>query len=226
MGRVRALIFDMDGVITDSEGLHVEAEKRTCAHYGWDVPETEWVNFKGKTAQAIFGHLVANFSDGSVPVDEAVARKTDTYLELARAGVPAVPGVVEFIAAARRRFERLALSTSSSAPVQRLVFDRFGLHSYFDAVTTGDELTHGKPHPEAYLVATSRLGLAPAECLVIEDSASGIRSALAAGCDVVGITTSHPAAYLREVGAPRTVDSFAELSACLGIPLTPDSPSL
>jgi HAD superfamily hydrolase (TIGR01509 family) len=218
--RFRGLIFDMDGVITDTEALHTEAERLACEHYGWQVPQAEWGNFKGRTAEAIFGYLIEHFGDARVPVEEVVQLKTAKYLELARAGVPAMPGALAFIAAARPRFERLALSTSSVTPVQRLVFDRFGLDPYFDAVTTGDQLRHGKPHPEAYLVAAERLGLAPADCLVIEDSDSGVRAALAAGCDVVGLTSSYPADFLASVGARRIVASFDELAARLGFTLT------
>ncbi len=82
-------------------------------------------------------------------------------------------------------------------------------------MVTGDDLTHGKPHPEAYLKAASKLGLNPVDCVVIEDSDNGVRAGVAAGCTVIGITTELCRKRLIDCGASATVDTYAELEHLL-----------
>ena len=217
MSTIDAIIFDMDGVITDTEPLHVKAELLTCHHYGFDAPESEWNKFKGKKAEDIFGYLLEAYGGGrEVPVTDIMAFKTRTYLDLAASeGIPAVPGVVEFIRRVRPLFSKIGLATSSNAAIQQAIFDGLDLWPYFDAVVTGDDLDRGKPDPEAYVKASSRIGLPAGRCLVIEDSDNGVRSARAAGCRVIGITTSFPRDYLMACGAYQTVDNYPELLARL-----------
>jgi len=217
MEQFPGIIFDMDGVITDTEPLHLKAELLTWHHYGFDAPESEWTKFKGKKAEEIFSYLLAAYGGGrKVPVSDIMAFKTRTYLELAASqGIPAVPGVVEFIRRVRPLFDRIGLATSSNSAIQKAIFDGLGLWPYFDGVVTGDDLDRGKPDPEAYLKASARIGLSTEHCLVIEDSDNGVRSARGAGCRVVGLTTSFPRDYLLSCGAHLTVDSYPELLARL-----------
>jgi HAD superfamily hydrolase (TIGR01509 family) len=211
-----AVIFDMDGVITDTEPLHVEAERRTCRHFGLDVPDAEWVNFKGRTADDIFDYLMTNFGGGrGLDSQTLIAHKTATYLKLLDDGLPIIPGFLDFLPQARRRFEKVGLATSSLSSVQRAVFDRYALESFFDAVTTGDELSRGKPDPEAYLKASAKLGLAPGDCVVIEDSVSGIRAGVAAGCRVVGLATSYEPEDLLSCGAHAVARDYGEMTRLL-----------
>jgi len=216
-GPLSAIIFDMDGVITDTEPLHVKAELLTCRHYGFDAPESEWDKFRGKKSEDIFNYLLEAYGGGrQVPVTDIMAFKTKTYLELsASQGIPAVPGVIEFIKRIRPVFSKIGLATSSNAAIQKAIFDGLGLWPYFDAVVTGDDLTRGKPDPEAYLKASSRIGVPAGRCLVIEDSDNGVRAARGAGCRVIGITTSFPRDYLLACGARETVDTYPELLAKL-----------
>lgn len=209
---IKAVIFDMDGVITDTEPLHVEAERQVCREYGLDAPFDLWSGFKGKTTDDIFSRLVAEFGGGRpLSVPELVARKTAIYLELAARGMPIIPDVVDFIRFVRGRFAKVGLATGSNRPIQQAVFDQLGLHPYFDAVTTAEDVVHGKPDPEVYLKAAECLRVPPPACIVIEDSDNGIRAAKAAGCRVVGITTSFPRERLLAVGADIIVDSYDEL---------------
>ncbi len=217
-GEFDALIFDMDGVITDTEPLHAEAERITCRQYGFEAPLSEWEKFRGKTAEDVFGHLIANFGGGrDLSVSEMIAYKTKIYLGLAEIGMPSVPGAVEFIKLARPRVDKIALATSSNSAIQRAVFDSLGLHRYFDAVTTGDDLNRGKPDPQAYLLSLQKIGLPASRCLVIEDSDNGVKAAVGAGCRVCGITTSFPGELLSALGAALIVDSYEQLEDMLGL---------
>lgn len=212
---IKAVIFDMDGVIVDSEHIHVAAEKAACRAFGIRIPHSEWDGFKGKTAIDIAGYILSTYSKGGITPQQFVERKTALYLEIAATELIPIDGAVSFIAAARSVFDRCALTTSSNRTIQDLVFCNLHLHRLFDVVITGDEVVNGKPHPEPYLKTIGQLGLLPSECIVIEDSDNGIISAKAAGCKTVGITTSYPADRLYGYGADLVVASFAELSALL-----------
>jgi beta-phosphoglucomutase-like phosphatase (HAD superfamily) len=94
---------------------------------------------------------------------------------------------------------------------QQRIFEIFNLSPYFSTIITGEDIINGKPHPEPYLKTAEKLGVAPANALVIEDSLNGVRSGKAAGCRVIAITTSFPREPLMELQADYVVDSFAEL---------------
>ncbi len=216
MAELRGIIFDMDGVITDTEPLHARAELLVCREHGCDPAPEEWEKLKGKTSDDVFRQLFASRGVPVPPVGDLIARKTEKYSAIAVSeGFPQVPGAVAFIRWARTRFEKIALATSSHAAIQRLVFDSLALHPFFDAVVTGDELRRGKPDPEAYLKAAAKMGLVPGDCLVVEDSDNGIRAARAAGCRVCGLTTSFPRERLLAFGAHLVVDRFTDLQKIL-----------
>ncbi|MDD5251146.1 MAG: HAD family phosphatase [Patescibacteria group bacterium] len=213
-----AVLFDMDGVITDTEELHRQAEVAICRQNGLDVPLENWESFKGRTADDIFATILKGWGNGrALCIPDLISDKTKIYSGLASCGLPLVPGAMEFLAAVRQHFDKMALATSSNAAVQRLAFEQHGLQRFFDAVTTGDELSHGKPHPEAYLTAAAKLGVAPERCIVIEDSDNGVRAGVAAGCTVIGITTSFPAERLAQAGAHLIGSNYAELAERLGL---------
>ena len=126
-----------------------------------------------------------------------------------------VDGARAFLEAVAARYPT-ALATSAVRRNQELAFERFDLMPFFEAVVVAEDLTHHKPHPEPYLTAAAGLAQPPERCLVLEDSVNGIRSARAAGCTAVGITTSFSAEALREAGAHHVADSFAALAALFG----------
>ncbi len=217
-GEFDAIIFDMDGVITDTEPLHAEAERITCRYYGFDAPLSEWEKFRGKTAEDVFAHLIGRFGGGrDLSVRELIEHKTRVYLELAKVEMPAIPGAVDFIKLVRPNVSKIALATSSNSAIQRAVFDSLGLHRYFDGIVTGDDLTRGKPDPEAYRRAVEKIGVPADRCLVIEDSDNGVKAAVGAGCRVAGITTSIPGEVLAALGAALIVDSYEQLEQMLGL---------
>jgi beta-phosphoglucomutase len=206
------LIFDMDGVVVDTEHLHAEAEKLVCDKYNIIVPEKEWDAFKGKTSLDIFSYIVKNFSQGtSVSAEEMIREKKRRYLEIAQGKMLPIPGALEFARYAKRHLEKIALVTSSSREVTDMVLKKYKLNSFFDVVITGDDIQNGKPHPEPYLAAIKKLREKASDIVVVEDSLNGILSAKNAGCNVIGITTSFPQETLITHGADLVIHSFDEL---------------
>lgn len=209
---IKAIIFDMDGVIVDSEKLHFQSERETCDFFGINAPLEVWDEFRGTTAKRFWHHLVENYGNGGIDMDELVEYNYRKYIKLAEEKLELVAGALEFIKEAKKKFEKLAVATSGRKISQENVFNKFGLHDFFDAVITGDQVENGKPHPEPYLKTSELLGFEPHECLVIEDSDNGIKSAKAAGCYAVGITTTFNAQRLREAGADKIIANLQEFS--------------
>ncbi len=210
-GTIQAIIFDMDGVIVDSEPLQAEADRWVCETNGIFVEDIDLSHFKGKPNRDTFAYLINTFTDGSLSVSDLVDQKRKRYMEISRERLTLVPGSEEFLAYARKKISKIALATSSNRMIQKCTFDKFDLHRFFDTVTTGDEVTNGKPHPEPYLLTLKKLQISPERVYVIEDSGNGVLSAKAAGCRVIGITTSFSREFLLEKGADMVVDSFEEI---------------
>lgn len=209
--KIKAIIFDMDGVIVDSEHIHKAAELEACRHFGIDAPIEEWEKFKGRTLKYIADYLIKKYASRKIKPHQFAKKKTDLYLEMAPKKIAEIPGAVDFIKKAKKKNFCLCLATSSLDVIRKLVFKKYNLHPYFSFVTTADEVAHGKPHPEPYLKTVAKSGFLPAECAVIEDSDNGIISAKSAGCHAIGITTSFGAEKLAEVGADLVVGGFDEI---------------
>jgi len=207
----QAIIFDMDGVLADSEPLHFEAEMAACQKYGFTVPLSEWKNFHGKTSIDIFKYIVANYGQGAEDAEEIVQYKTEIYLQLAAEKVTPIEGAIEFAKWSRKKFPQLALVTSSNLATKEMFCNKFSINNLFDVVITAEDITQGKPNPEPYAKAIEKLGTNPKNCIVIEDSANGILSAKGAGANAIGIMTSLNKTALGDAGADLVVANFLEL---------------
>jgi len=211
----KAVIFDMDGVIIDSEPLHEEAKRRAFAKYDLVVPDEVYEQFKGKTDRDVLQYAAETYGDGSIDVSALIADKQAAYANIVDT-LQLIPRADTFIQKLAQQDIPLALTTSATARNQKRAFDIFGLHPYFKTIVTADDITHAKPHPQPYIKTVEKLGIDARTCLVIEDSYNGVLSAEAAGCMVVGITTSFDASALKKAGAHHIVDTFAELETLIG----------
>ena len=207
----KAIIFDMDGVVIDSEALHERAGRMAFSHYGLSVDDAIFAQFKGKTDRGIVTYVVEQDGASGATVDDVLEMKRQNYAALIDELQP-IPGALSFLPRVKESY-RLALTTSASRRNKELAFQKFLLDGFFEVVVTSNDITKPKPDPEPYLVTVERLLLSPADCIVIEDSTNGVRSAVGAGCHVVGITTSFESDLLREAGAHVVVDSYEELAA-------------
>jgi len=193
MTRILGVIFDMDGVLVDSEPLHHRATQAALGDRGPSFTERDNRAFFGATDVEMLRVLRILF-DLSVPTAELVEAKRRHLVALLRAGVPPLPGVPDVVH--RLRASGLALGLASASP--RVVIDAvltaLGLDTAFQAIVAGDHVERGKPAPDAFLLAARRLGLRPEDCLVVEDSRNGVLAAKAAGMAVAAIpcpATSH-----------------------------------
>ena len=190
-GPISAFLFDLDGVVVDSNGLHVASWREVARRHGFDCPDPDHIGKCGLRTGAVIRDLLR------WPVDEAAAarlgdEKEAIYREwIRRDGIAPIPGVVEFLAAARRLGIRCAIGSSAPRENVDLCLRALGLKGVFAATVSGAEVARGKPAPDIFLKAAAGLGARPAECLVFEDAPAGIAAAHAAGMRVLALATSH-----------------------------------
>jgi HAD superfamily hydrolase (TIGR01509 family) len=177
--RPRAILWDNDGVLVDTERLYFEATRDTLASTGVVLtPELYYDLFLVQSRGA--WHLAEGRGFGPEAIARLKAERDERYSRLLAAGAEALPGVHEALQLLAPR-HRMAIVTSSRRRHFEIIHGRTGLLPYFEFAITIDECGRCKPDPEPYLRATNRLGIEPAECLAIEDSERGLAAACAAG---------------------------------------------
>lgn len=203
---IRAVVFDLDGVLVDSELLSCGATADLLTAHGLPMTEPEVRRlFLGKPISAVFKH--ARTLGHELPPSFA-ADKERLYAERAKGTLRPFPGareVIEKIAASMP----IAIASSGSPGKVRFSLAETGLAPLFPVVCTTSEVARGKPAPDVFLLAAERLGVAPHECAIVEDALPGIEAARAAGAFVVGVTTSLSREALG--GADVVIDSIVEL---------------
>jgi len=211
MKKVKCVLFDMDGVIIDSELLHKKAYFETFDSLGLDVSEALYKSMTGSSTINAFQKLVAHFNLDSDP-NELVLEKRMRYVDFFEndPNLHLVNGVEEIIKYFYRREIKMVLASSSAMVNIDRVFNRFNLNKYFTAKISGAELTQSKPHPEIFERAAI-LGKTPKEnCIVIEDSDNGIKAANDAGIFVFGYKNPMVSEQTLE-NADKVISDFAEL---------------
>ena len=189
MHKINAVIFDMDGVLVNSELIHKQAESAILEKYHISIDESDWMSFKGRTAVAIFTSIINKYKLKDLDPVVLAEEKNSLYLRLAAQNLVLFDGALDLLNYLKPHYQ-LALTTSSVKPILDLLFDRYQLYPFFTVMVTGDMVTHGKPHPEPYTLTMQKLGVSPDRCLVIEDSESGVLSAKAAGALTVAVTST------------------------------------
>jgi len=213
---VDAVLFDMDGVLCDSEPLICEAARQMFRErYGVDLDPEEFRPFVGAGEDRYLGGPAERRGLRlNLPPDKA--RTYEIYLELIRGRLRPLPGAVGFVRACRQLGLRTAVATSADRIKMDGNLREIGLPAKtFDAVVTGEDIEHKKPAPDIFLLAARRIGVPPERCVVVEDAVSGVTAAKAAGARCLGLTGSYPAAALRAAGADWTADGLDRVTPSL-----------
>lgn len=189
-----AVLCDLDGTLIESEDLHFEAWVILLGRHG-HVAGQGWNNrFIGLPDVDAVAGLKAEFPD-MAHLDNLLEEKQVIFRDLItkRGKALVYPGVPERLEEFRRAGVKLAVGTNSIIKNTRLCLEVGGIGHFFESIAALDTVPRGKPEPDIYLAAAAGLGIEPGRCLVIEDSVAGIESGKAAGCTVVGVTTTWPA---------------------------------
>lgn len=200
----KAALFDLDGVLIDSETLYTQFWAEVGRHHHLPSPTFAY-DIKGTTLTDI---LETHFPSAEVraDVDRLLHEFEDNVV------YPIFPGALEFVDKLRGLGMKTVIVTSSDDRKMEFLYAQHpGFRAYFDDVVTAADVTHSKPHPEPYLVGAGKAGVDPAECVVFEDSYQGLQAGRAAGAYVVGLSTTNPAEEVARY-ADLVVASLAELS--------------
>jgi beta-phosphoglucomutase family hydrolase len=205
---IKAIIFDMNGVIVDDEHVHEMAFRDTVKEHKIDLTHEDYLTCcAGKTDQKGYEDIATSF-DVALPVGDLLERKWQMYPKLFEKHKKCFDGVRELIEYLSTKY-MIALASSASRAEVELILKDFQIDRYFSVKISANDVKNGKPHPEPYLKTAELLKILPQECVVIEDSRSGVRAAKSAGCYCIAITTTHTKEDLQE--ADITVSSFSEI---------------
>ncbi len=205
----KAVIFDMDGVLIDSEPLHLEAANVVLGREGAHLSAADNEEYLGSNEQVYWTALVERFSL-KLSAEHYIRERHGVLVDILKDRLPVAPGVAAFLAELRRRGLPVALASSSERDLIDHVVQEGGLSSYFVAIASGDEVRQSKPDPEIFLLAASRMGVSPEDCLVFEDSKNGVTAAHRAGmCCVRVVTETTRALSMPHVAA--VIESFVGL---------------
>jgi HAD superfamily hydrolase (TIGR01509 family) len=189
---LKGVIFDMDGVIIDSEPIHTKLEKDLLEESGGDYSKIKHEDFMGTTDVQMWSTFKEQFKIKH-SVEELINMKWDRFIANLHQ-IPLVDNVLDFMASLRNVGYKLGLASSNNERTVEVVKNKFGLAKYIDVFINGEAVAKGKPDPEIFLTTAKHLGLKPEDCLVIEDTRNGVLAAKAAGMKCVGFQNKNSGA--------------------------------
>lgn len=187
---IQAVIFDLDGLMVDTEPMARRSWEMVIADFGLHLDEPTFQQMIGlrRMDSAI---LVLEKLDLDLAPDELLERKEIHLADLLDNGIPIMPGLKRLVEELKQRELPWAVATSSPISYAEPILRNLGLEADCQAIASGDEVKHGKPAPDVYLLASERLAVSPESCLALEDSIPGVKAAVAAGMLTVAVPNRH-----------------------------------
>jgi len=206
---VKAVIWDMDGIIADTSPYHQKGWQIVFRKRGTDYTEADFRRNTGKRSDIIVREVLGE----NMPQDEIaeiIQEKDETFRQLMGQKIKLFPGVLKLITSLKEHDVKIAIA--SSAPMENilLITRSLKIANRFDVIVSGWEVTKGKPHPQTFLLAAEKLGVAAADCIVIEDAISGVTASKRAGIRCIAVTNTTSREELRE--ADLIIDSLEEIT--------------
>jgi HAD superfamily hydrolase (TIGR01509 family) len=208
---IQAFIFDMDGVLIDSENLYKVIEKELFQKVGVTIDHEEHVSYQGSSNPVMWGNIKEKHGIPH-PIEELVRITEDSVIRYFSSlpEIQPMPGVVDLLNWLKKKEIKLALASSSTIEVIRIILAKTHLESFFDIIADCSEAGAGKPDPAIFLLAQKKLGIPRENCIIIEDSTNGIKAALAAG--IYCIAYNGPGSEHQDQSAANwRVDRFSEI---------------
>ena len=187
---MKAVLWDLDGVLVDSAPFHFQAWRELLASLGRALSEADFRRTFGLRNDAILPHLLGDLPPAEV--EHLAARKEALFRQAARGSIAALPGALALLRLLRERGLRLALVSSTPRANIDLVLRSLGLDTAFEVIVGEEDVALGKPDPGGYLLAAKRLEVPPGECVVIEDAPVGVEAAKRGGMRCVGVYRDRP----------------------------------
>jgi HAD superfamily hydrolase (TIGR01509 family) len=219
--KLEAVLFDMDGVIIDSEPLWSDAEKQLLARRNLAYSPSLKTAMMGRDARGAVGYLMEHYSLAE-RLGELIEERNQLIAELFKEHLKAIPGAVDLVRSVIAAGIMTGLVSSSPKPLVELALEKLGTTGLFDLTLSGDQVVRGKPAPDIYITAAEKLGVKPEYCVVIEDAPHGVAAAKDAGMCCLAISTSVSVVELAM--ADKVVSGFEEVDLQLLLDLMQRSP--
>ena len=209
ISETKAVIWDMDGVIADTAPYHLKAWQQVFHKKGVSFTENDFRHNFGQRNDTITKNVLGKSVSPS-EIDAIAGEKERNFRQSVRQHITPLPGAVELIKSLKKHGFSIALA--SSAPIEniRLILGGLDIYDCFQAIVSGREVKEGKPSPQGFLLAAKKLGVAPQNCIVVEDAVAGITAAKKAGMRCLAVTNTHPRTRLME--ADLIVDTLEAVS--------------
>lgn len=207
------VIFDVDGTMVDNKDYHERAWFELCRRHGMELTAEDYRNriharTNDKIIPDLFGDAIGNDKAACIALE-----KETIYRDLYRPHVKPLGGFIKFLDELKARGIPCAAASNSPAGNVNLVLDELGIRRYFTSVITADDVSHGKPDPEIFLTSAARIGLAPQQCIVFEDSGPGFEAARRAGCPYIVIAIGADEEHLtRSTDAAATYHDYTDIT--------------
>ncbi len=205
----KAVIWDMDGVIADTGPYHFKAWQ--------EVFQKRGVNFTEENFQRNFGQrndtIIRNVLGEQISQDEIDAitgEKETDFRHRVIQNIKPLPGAIKLLKSLSEHGFKIALASSAPMENIQLVTQGLGINNYFHSIVSGRDVTEGKPSPQGFLLAAKKLGIAPQNCIIIEDAVAGVTAAKRAGMRCIAVTNTHPRESL--TGADLVIDTLETVS--------------
>ena len=187
---IRGVLFDMDGVLVDSEEYICKAAIGMFSEFGIEAKPEDFLPFIGMGENRYIGGVAEKYNL-IADINDIKARTYEIYEQITHGKLRPLPGAIDFVDRCRNSGFKTALATSADRVKMEINLNEIGLSvKSFDATVNGLDVERKKPFPDIYIAAAEKIGLKPEECLVVEDAVSGIKAAKAAGCKCLAVTTS------------------------------------
>lgn len=212
---LKAVIFDMDGVLVNSEPHHIIMEKQLFAQLNLDISEKEHSSYMGKSSEQMWTEIIRNHNL-SLKAEELAGKNTDKIIDYFSGlhEIELMPGIVNLLEKISQRKIPMAVASSSDAKTIKIILSRTGLSKYFCHMVSSGLVDKGKPEPDIYLYTAGLLLVKPEECLVVEDSVNGMKAAKAANMFCVAYKGFNSVGQNHNI-ADETIDDFSQLPAIL-----------
>ncbi|MBI44957.1 MAG: hypothetical protein CMG66_02180 [Candidatus Marinimicrobia bacterium] len=208
---IKAFLFDMDGVVIDSEKLYSQSEEKLLAQYGVNFDDSDWLKIKGCTEKQFYDLIYSKFSL-DISREELMLQGRKFLKNIFSEKLQYMDGFNEVYTLIKHKYQ-LALVTSTGSELADHIDGLLSIYKKFNIVVNSSNTVLHKPNPDPYLFAMNHLGVKPQECIVIEDSIQGIKAGKAAGCFVIAIEGSLQKKFLKE--SDYIISSFYDLKKVL-----------
>jgi len=207
----KTILFDMDGVLTDTEPVILKAAIAGLKDYGVNAKPEDFIPFVGRGEDLYIGGVAEKY--GKKYILEMKKHVYDVYLQILPEMIEPIPGVNKLLEQLHDNNIKMAVATSADYIKMKANLEAIKVPlSWFDVIITGENVINKKPNPEIYLKAAKKININPEDCIVVEDAIHGVEAAKSAGCKCIAVASSFPKEELTNAGADITLDNFAQIT--------------